>query len=263
MNLENVRELRFLVESYYDLQKLRIETGNRLYQLLGKDKLQDARYVGLTSTFKQLKQLEKGVSDHIKWQVKELPIWENWLKDVKGIGHILTGGLFAWICGQQHTDECLKKREKYFAKKKKGAKKRKERFECKCPIMGIARFPYVSSLWKYCGLDVVDGKAPRRAKGQKITWNPRMRTLCWKIGESFVKTHGFYRDQYEEFREQEDTKHPKLSKLHRFNRAKRKTVKLFLSHFFATWYRIEGLEAPKPYAIAVLEHKHEIKPIVA
>lgn len=262
MSLENIRELRFLVESYYDLQKLRIETGNRLYQLIGKDKLQDARFVGLTSTFKRLKELEKGVSSLIKSEVKTLPIWNMWLKDVKGIGHILTAGLYSWICGQKHTAKCIKKREKYFAKKAKGAKKRKTRFECKCPIIAIGRFPYVSSLWKYCGLDVVGGKAPKRTKGKKITWNPRMKTLCWKIGESFVKTRDFYRTQYDNFRDAEDTKHPDLSKLHRYNRAKRKTVKLFLSHLFSNWYGLEGLEAPKPYGLAVLDHKHEIKPII-
>ena len=43
-------------------------------------------------------------------------------------------------------------------------------------------------------------------------------------------------------------------------RAKRYAVKIFLSHLFDVWYKLEkGQEPPKPYALAILGHAHEIE----
>lgn len=252
-------DLRFHVDTYYDLQKLRIAIGNRVWQLTSQDKQGAARYVGLTTCFEGLRSLEASLNAQIKSRVVTLPIWTEWLCDVQGIGHILAGGLYSYICGQNHTDACKAKRSKYLKKKKKGAKKRAVRYECKCPWQEIERFPYPSSLLKYFGLDVQNGVAPRKREGVKITWSPKCRTLSWKIGESFVKTKGFYRLLYQQFRINVEAASPDLTKLHRFNRAKRHTVKVFLCHLFDRWYRLRGLEPPKPYSLAVLKHQHELR----
>jgi len=42
--------------------------------------------------------------------------------------------------------------------------------------------------------------------------------------------------------------------------ARRKTVKLFLSHLFDQWCRLKGLEPPKPYSIDILKHEGHIPP---
>lgn len=52
---------------------------------------------------------------------------------------------------------------------------------------GIERFDEVASFWHYCGEHVVDGKAPKRAVGQVVDWNPRLRTILWKLGDSITK----------------------------------------------------------------------------
>lgn len=41
-----------------------------------------------------------------------------------------------------------------------------------------ARGDGVRALWHYCGLHVVDGRLPRRKKGQRSTWSPRLRRAC-------------------------------------------------------------------------------------
>lgn len=54
---------------------------------------------------------------------------------------------------------------------------------------------------------------------------------------------------------------PMLPPAHIHARARRWTVKLFLSHFHAEWFRKEfGREAPLPYAIDILKHAHMIHP---
>ncbi len=38
-------------------------------------------------------------------------------------------------------------------------------------------------VWKTCGL----APGQKRVRGQKFDYNPSLKTLCWKIGESFIK----------------------------------------------------------------------------
>jgi hypothetical protein len=51
----------------------------------------------------------------------------------------------------------------------------------------LAKANTISSVWKFAGM------APgfdRKQKGVKLPYNARLKTLCWKIGESFVKVSG-------------------------------------------------------------------------
>lgn len=249
MNPENLFKL---TSTYWDIQKTRVATGNRLDSMYEIDK----------NIMKTLETLEDYISKEIKNEVHEHPIWNYWLKDVKGIGEIFSAQLISLIYGQVHTPECQEKRDAYYSKKEKGEGKRAEKYECECPVVGIGRFPMVSSLWKYAGLHVVNGKAPKRKKGEKVTWNPRLRSVCYNIGKSFVMVGkgGPYRAHYDEMKAEEFEKHPEITKGHADARARRKAVKLFLSHLFAKWYELEGLEAPMPYVHAVGGHTNYIPP---
>lgn len=132
-------------------------------------------------------------------------------------------------------------------------------------------------------------------KGEKRPYNARLKTLCWKIGQSFIKVsnkdddiygHVFrLRKDYEvkknenhEYAEQANLKlatynigknteaykfykDGMLPPAHINQRAARYAVKLFLSHLFTVWYQLEhGEPAPKPYPIGILNHAHEIYP---
>lgn len=56
----------------------------------------------------------------------------------------------------------------------------------------IHKAPTVGHIWRYAGLD----PTVRWEKGQKRPWNASLKTLCWKIGESFVKQSGHKDDIY-------------------------------------------------------------------
>lgn len=156
----------------------------------------------------------------------------------------------------------------------------------------IHKAPTVGHIWRYAGLD----PTLKWEKGQKRPWNASLKTLCWKVGQSFMKFSNredcFYgkiykeRKAYEIARNEaggnaeavaqalqrigkntEAYKHLQAGKLPPAQidaRARRYAVKLFLSHLHEIWYRIEfGQEPPKPFAIAILNHAHYIAPPTA
>ncbi|MFM7851275.1 MAG: transposase [Flammeovirgaceae bacterium] len=146
------------------------------------------------------------------------------------------------------------------------------------------------AIWKYAGLDPTS----EWKKGEKRPYNSELKTLCWKIGESFVKVSGhddaFYAQLYKQKKEDELLKNEsglfaeqakdklekfkigrttdaykaysagKLPAAHIHARAKRFAVKIFLSHLHEIWRKAEGLEVPAPFAIAILNHAHKIEP---
>jgi len=233
------RAVRELVEIYYDVQDVRIRSFNRLRQV-GEVK-------GVEPDI--LKELEKQIRDYIAAQIKNEPVYKVFLKNIKGIGPILAGGLLSWF--------------------------------------DVTKAKHASSFWKYAGLHVEDGQAIRRTKGKKLGFNIRVRTFCWKIGDSFLKQRTpFYRDIYDEAKPKEAEKlgHPELDpkncpcyveclerqkkkatrlkqaskplpcKKHIDYRARRKMIKRFLLDFWLVWRKLEGLPTSEPYAIAVLKH---------
>lgn len=75
------------------------------------------------------------------------------------------------------------------------------------PSRNLLQSDHASSFWKYCGLHVEHGEAVKRRKGEKLGFNKRMRTLTWKIADSFIKHHTpFYRAIYDEAKVKENEK---------------------------------------------------------
>lgn len=144
-------------------------------------------------------------------------------------------------------------------------------------LRGIGAFDTVSKYWAWWGLDVRDGHAPKRVKGENIDWNPKMRMLSWKIAKQFVMQGDRYRMVYdaeklrltaERIGEDGELYCPHLeackAKLRKREKpackghidamAKRKAVKLFLSHLYLKWRELEGLPVRPPYVIEKLGH---------
>lgn len=149
--------------------------------------------------------------------------------------------------------------------------------------------PYISSLWKYVGMHVEEGEAPTRKKGEKLSFNSKLRTLCYKISDSFVKQRTpFYRDIYDKEKErqvgmmnevlnnlskEQEKELKKIKKrkekrdfFNQFNpkapvsllnaemRARRKMVKIFLAHYW---------QASKELSQGVRENQYRVaKPYV-
>ncbi len=153
----------------------------------------------------------------------------------------------------------------------------------------IDEAPTVGHIWRYAGLDPTSVWG----KGEKRPWNASLKTLCWKIGQSFMKfsnqeecVYGaLYRRRKEEEVLRNDTggnferaradfennrykkttdaykavKDGKLPDAQVDARARRAVVKLFLSHLHTVWWFHQHHELPaSPYAIAHLGHAHFI-----
>lgn len=129
----------------------------------------------------------------------------------------------------------------------------------------------VSALWKFCGMSVnkslieKDGRqieigtADRPTKGEKLHYNPKLKSLLWLIGASFLKANSPYRKFYDARRAKTDNL--KLDKDgkpwtpgHCHADALRVMVKVFLSHFWEVGRELNGLSVSAPYAFAILNH---------
>ena len=167
----------------------------------------------------------------------------QWALSIRGIGPVLAGGLLANI--------------------------------------DITKASHVGHVWRFAGLD--PNRNQRPVKGEKRSYNAKLKTLTWKAGESFVKVSNrpddFYGKLYKrrkdfEIANNEDLAYQelaykraeevgkttaaykaysvgKLPPAHIHARAKRFAVKIFLSHYFQVAYESHYGESPEaPYILA-------------
>ena len=260
-------QIRFLVDSYYAVQKMRCGSDNRVKALKRSWNIPATTCKEYQINIgENIKNIEEWLEDKIKEEVKYYPIWTEWLKNIKGIGHVLAGGLLAWIYGPvEGTYKFDKQRKLIPIRKGKPIK-----------YDAIGRFDTISKLYKYCGENVEDGRAVRREKNKQSNWNSNLKTHVWKISESFIKCgrNGDYRKFYDSQKKRYKKEHPKkiknpegkgrkysYTKGHIHNMAARKMRKLFLAHLWLVWRELEGLPTESPYPIAHLKnHNHFIPP---
>lgn len=283
--------LRAMVRSFYDAQKLRMMTGNRLVAnvrvRLGQDpgtKTDDTMSKegkelldqlvdeykritdGLTTTsakgkvkaFEQQKGVladifefeltghylrllsdEEALGKSIAKMVATFPIWEGFLKDVKG-------------CGPTMAAVIISEFDPYKAR-------------------------HVSSFWRYAGLDVAEDGKGRSRKAEHlveveyidkngetkikkgISFNPLLKTkLIGVLGSSFLRSASPYRAIYDGYKHRLDC-HPDYKdepKGHKHNMAMRYMVKIFLRDLWLAWREIEGLPVTPSYAESKLGLKH-------
>jgi len=280
---------KLLVGTYYSLQKERIQTGNRISALVRDDIVpeSDAEYLHDFMADKLMSAEEEIRSEMARW-VRERPIWNYFLEDVKGVGPVIAAGIIAsigsesekygksierfdtisslWAYAGLHTYEVDAKSGKrwftseYAAREfiKPFAQQYVDRSDKKTDVEAeITRL-----LKGYCwGDDItVERVAAKRKAGQIANWNSFLKTLCWKIGESFVRCGGRYRDIFDDAKHADTIKHPDYSKGHIHARAKRKATKIFLSHLWEKWREMEGLPVREPYVIEKLGHTSKIQP---
>lgn len=83
-------ELRALIETYYDIQKLRVAGNNRRKAVLRGEGTTDR----LDTTVQPLRELEKQTAKYIATVVKDEAIY-SWLISVRGCGPVMAGALIA------------------------------------------------------------------------------------------------------------------------------------------------------------------------
>lgn len=144
----------------------------------------------------------------------------------------------------------------------------------------IEQAPTVGHIWSFAGLN----PDMKWEKGQRRPFSASMKTLCWKVGQSFMKLRSGENDIYGKVYEQRKaieiekneagahagyelrlaTGKKIVDKLPPFiidARARRWAVKLFLSHLHHVMYEVRYEKLPpKPYILTKPEHVHFIGP---
>ena len=280
--MESIKVIgRNITNAYYDFQQVRIASMNRVRDVIRKlvdgigfdeveekkdkkdynkkytdkallkklDKLKGEE--GITTEeydyivecweiVKETKKLEKKFQGAMKTFISKEVVYNEFLYKIKGIGDILSANLI------------------------------KEFGDC-------SKYDTVSKLWAHSGNGVVDGVAPKRKKGENLSFSPRLRTLTWKLSDSLMKQNkGVYRDVYNKEKDRQlsityvtgvlEDKYGKpykngdtaISLGHAHNRALRKMRKIFLDHYWCASRELNGLPTEKNYVEGVLDHTHVI-----
>lgn len=142
----------------------------------------------------------------------------------------------------------------------------------------ITRSKYPSSIWKYAGLDVAQDGAGRSRKSEHLatvtytgrdgeehqrrglTFNPFLKTkLIGVLGTSFLRLGGDYRIIYDNYKHRLENNpvHQEKSKAQRHNMAIRYMIKRFLVDLYKAWRPLEGLEVHPEYSEAKLGLVHQ------
>ena len=239
------REVRYLVQAYYQTQLFRIAAAGMARSLTKDDK--PCLMVGFLAESQA--RIEKDIKLSLYVAADNSPVG-RWLMGIHGIGEVLACGLMSNI--------------------------------------DIERAPTAGSIWKLGGYD----PSLEWKKGQRRPYSADLKTLFFKIGDSFVKSSGSPKSVYGPIYRQRKEKEVAQNERGEFSelaaetlekrtfrdkavkdlyesgklppgridlRARRVAVKLFLSHLHdvMTWYRY-GRRAPAPYAITVLGHADQI-----
>lgn len=290
------QELRWLADSYEQVQRLRIACGERIRAVLqGRDDTWSADVVLETKeeVVQALKEIAAGKMpgpvpilgrSYQRYWVEERDLFKDmmaawtghpaypWLNRVKGISATYGTRLLGRL--------------------------------------DIHKAPHASSFWKYCGLATVPGHEyrcgkcgraqgfpvgysvsgnhqtnkhqpcsgkyvlvagpedgirvamPEPASGQLAPYDQTAKKIMYQIGTSFIKLKvpGAYEAVYREHRARLELERPGWADGRKHQTALRITEKLFLAHLWTIWRQAEGLPVEFPYAQAVLEHTGYIDP---
>jgi hypothetical protein len=218
-----------------------------LYQAVQRDRIglerslatkKDVHDPEASAIYDELVAIEQRVVNYLHSECKRSAAWP-WLSSVKGIGPRIGGMLIG--------------------------------------LIDIHEADTVSALWRYAGLatvcetchgtvqkdnfcpkckKTVATKAERRVKGEKLHYNNGLKKTCYLVARQFImgETQPYERI-YRESKEYYQANRPTWTVGHCDYAARRKMVKMFLSHFWTKWREAEGLEVRPPYAMTMPGHE--------
>ena len=252
MNAASKEKIRKLVRIKYDYQDMRIRTSNRL-ALKKDDSLQDkeepviplAEIPELIDIKDMSKELEAKIDKGIAKALKGDPVYEGFLKGVRGVGPVMAGVMLSEIDLEKATT--------------------------------------ASKIWQYSGLNsgMVKGRkkvndqiivtdtmirGDKPTAGYQIPYNKFLKSkMMGVLAESFIKSRSPYADYYYSMKQRlENSSKPcrgdkawkDESKGHRDMAAKRYMVKMFLLDYYREGRKILGLPVRPSYQEEYLGHVH-------
>lgn len=245
--------LRYAVRYFYDLQRLRIQAGGRYLPKgpAAQIEMSEADQVFFARTSANLNRLERQALKEVSGLLAHFPI-ADWILSQRGIGPTMAGVIVS--------------------------------------SFDIERAQTASALWAVSGLNVVEGRAPRPIKGEKLRYNAWLRTkMVGVMASNFLKTGSPWREHYDNYKHRKESqimpvcqacegsgrkgKEPCVncaggkapapwgkSPGHRHNAALRYMVKMFLAELYVQWRTVAGLPVRPPYQAEYLGHVHHGAP---
>lgn len=267
---QNKQTVRMMVRAREDFQRMRKNMDNRIgrkadgtsqdLENMTERIMDEVDVETFTAIADAARTQEKAIEKHLKEVLKRFSVYNEFLVNVKGVGHIAAG----WILAE----------------------------------FDIHRATTVSKLWQFAGLNpsMVRGKkrvenkdgsfslvlTGEMVRGDKLTaehiapFNKRLRAaLVGVMGDGFIKAQNEYCMRYyypyKARLEQEESMVSEISKKgqkakdvawkdatkgHRDRAAKRYMIKMFLRDLYVAWRTLEGLEVREPYQEEYLGKKH-------
>nr|WP_276977767.1 transposase [Ferrimicrobium acidiphilum] len=228
------KTLRGLVSGYYEMQENRIAMENRFRVLKEVADFNPALVKKQEDYFKLLRKEETKRAKDIEDTIKDIPIYRDYLEGIHGLGPVLSGCLIAYLQDPK-------------------------------------RFDTVSALHRYCGVSSIGGQPQKKHMGNHVDYNPKLKTLMFKIGTSFLKAKNEkYRKIYDEAHAKyeargkwsESNPTGNKNKLHLMFRSLKSVERIFLQHLWVTWREMEELPVSEPYIFGPGGHdkSHYVKP---
>ena len=201
------------------IQKTRIQFGNRLDAISrDADDTGDSPQLEIILKWHKIfSDLESELDKDIGAIVSQHPIYDS-VVAIKGVGPMLAAKLISMI--------------------------------------NITRSNTVSQLWRYSGYAVINGEIERPTKGTKLAYNKRLKSTCYLIAVSFLRSSSPYRHLYDTKKEFYVNTKPDWTAAHSHNAALRYMIKRFLAHLWLEWRVIEGQHTRLPYVQEKMEHTH-------
>lgn len=243
-------QLRTVTRTMYDFQDMRIRMGNRLKKRRdGSDQkntdinltLEDIP--SMVDVWQDSEEIEKKLVKNLETILKNIPIYNTFLKNVKGCGPIMSAVIIAEF--DIHKADTVSKL---------------------CSFAGInpnmtfgRKYKTNPDGTKEIYTTDVKIRADKLSEGYLAPFNKRLRTkLCGVLASSFIKCGSPYRQFYDniKMRYENHVNWKEKTKLHRHRAAIRYMIKMFLKDLYVAWRTIEGLPVRKPYEEEYLGIKH-------
>lgn len=286
MNETKRKELRAMVRTMYDYQDMRIRTAGRLRLnaddlLVDETNMDDAEisekdYETLEYVKISTSKIEKKLEKEIKKIVKSVPVYNEFLLNVRGCAHLMSAACLSEL--DIYKAENVSKMWQ-FAGLNSGLVKGKKIVKIiKSTDTSRLIRSYENKKGEKCGIILTD----EMIRGDKLTagfiapFNQWLRTkLIGVLAGGMVKAQNgekgknyaidFYYPYKHRLEQSENevmhlgkmTAWKDVSKGHRDSAAKRYMIKMFLKDLYVAWRTLEGLPVREPYQEQYLGHKHE------
>lgn len=312
-----IEEARYLVDLFYQMQAFRIATNNQVKSI---EKSGNSEPNAVLAYFKDcFNKLENNIEKCLDVYTMSTPVG-RWLRSIPGIGPIIAAGFLAnldvkgrptaghfWsYCGLNDRnrpwlskEQCTKIVKEIIGDKKEKDITYQDFYKCceatQWKAENLIEAKNKKDEWIFKNKDGSAYKFTKDAIIKQLClrpYNARLKTLCWKLAQSFVKLQNnpndiygklyVQRQAYEQRKNQngeladqaaeglkrvgKQTEAYKsyvkgmLPPKHINSRAERWTTKIFISHLHQVMYMAEyGTTPPMPFAFSELGHAHLIE----